>query len=121
MYLMFFTSFFFEFTIFNFSEVNILNEFNNLTNSSIYLFDILNFNFLLQDKNQKESILARSENILFLLIPLLYLYVSNMVKLSQFLNNGFISDSFSVIENRFIWGSIIAISINIIVHDIFIN
>jgi len=101
------------------------NDFNlnslNFSNIYLYSFSFLSDISLLNiDKVEKESIFSRSENIFFLLLPLLYFYLSNMVKLSQILQNGFVSDSFSTIENRYIWGSIFAISINIIIHDIFL-
>jgi hypothetical protein len=101
------------------------NDFNlnslNFSNIYLYPFSFLSDISLLNiDKVEKESIFSRSENIFFLLLPLLYFYLSNMVKLSQILQNGFVSDSFSTIENRYIWGSIFAISINIIIHDIFL-
>lgn len=91
---------------------------SNLYNYSLsFLFDT---SLPKCNKDEKESLFSRSENIFFLLLPLLYFYLSNMVKFSQILQNGFISDSFSTIENRYIWGSIFLISINIIIHDIFI-
>ncbi|HPC37909.1 MAG TPA: hypothetical protein PLF21_01225 [Exilispira sp.] len=88
---------------------------------------VLNYNFSFINKlycfslkeDQKESIFARYENIFFLLFPLLYFYLSNMVKLSQILQYGISSNSFSTIENRYIWGSILAISLNIILNDFF--
>lgn len=99
----------------NMSDAYILN-----CNQNILIYDFNNFINLNDSKDKKESILSRSENIFFLLLPLLYFYLSNIVKFSKFLSTGTFSDSFTAVENRFIWGSILAISINIIVHDIFI-
>lgn len=98
----------------------ILNFTKNIPTVLNYNFSFINrlYCFSLKE-DQKESIFTRYENIFFLLFPLLYFYLSNMVKLSQILQYGISSNSFSTIENRYIWGSILAISLNIILNDFF--
>ncbi len=104
-----------------FSEINSfsLNFINFSISIKESLYSLSNFLFFNNDKPKKESIFSRSENLFFLFLPLLYFYLSNMVKLSQLFTTGTITGTFSDIENRYIWFSIIGISINIIVHDIF--
>lgn len=98
-----------------------------IRNFTKYIPTVLNYNFSFINRSycfslkedQKESIFTRYENIFFLLFPLLYFYLSNMVKLFQILQYGISFNSFSTIENRYIWGSILAISLNIILNDFF--
>ncbi|MEJ5272899.1 MAG: hypothetical protein WH035_02110 [Spirochaetota bacterium] len=98
----------------------ILNFTKNIPTVANYNFSFINRLYCSSLKeDQKESIFIRYENIFFLLFPLLYFYLSNMVKLSQILQYGISSNSFSTIENRYIWGSILAISLNIILNDFF--
>ncbi|MFN3411477.1 MAG: hypothetical protein ACK4YF_04905 [Exilispira sp.] len=85
----------------------------NINESQYFYID-----FNLNEKG-KESLFSRAENLFFLLLPLLYFYLSNIVKLSQILNYGYPSSQFNIIENRYIWFSIIAITFNIIIHDYF--
>lgn len=104
--------FFDMYSVFNFNT-----HFNNFK----ITYDIYNGNSYYFGFSNLKNILSRSENLFFLLLPALYFYISNIVKLSQLLTYGSISGKFSEIENRYIWGSIIAISINIIIKDLMKN
>jgi len=122
-YLLCFIPFLFQFQYFESSNNDILNSFDFTTKNNLYLYNIFDLSFFqlnrLNNRLDDESILSRAENIFFLLLPVLYFYISNIVKLYHFLSYGVMTDSFNTLENRFIWVSIISISFNIIIHDIF--
>lgn len=99
------------YSIFNFNY-NIYN-FGAKFHYNYYSINSLSFDI--------KEILSRAENIFFLLLPALYFYISNIVKLSQILTYGSFSGKFSEVENRYIWVSIVTISLNIIVKDIIKN
>ena len=87
---------------------------------SFIFFDFSSFSLNnLSDEREDESLFSRAENIFFLAIPLLYLYISNIVKIAHFFEYGEFSSNFTDIEKRYIWISIVAISINIVIDDIF--